>query len=374
MKKILIFFAGAFLVASCAKEAALTPTTPVNYFARTSTPDMDEVDELIYQIWVKYQIGIVYDSVIGFEGNGHFDPEGNPIGREIIVSPRRTINTSTEKNTSILYTTKQVVDSLDTSSDDAIVAANKREFLPLLQYLDQKLLPMVKGCEFMNFPTGIYLVETLTQNSIPKSALRTMDCICMARAAFNPSNPATIMGDFLSAAFTTSLDPLLGTYYGIVEKSTNAGSNSWTPDRSLPKTLGSIISTFGTSPSGNTGTSTDWKDKDKAPSIYGYLSAVNSSQLLTASNGNGATTTGTVVLPMKTVEFSLFMELVFTYSVDDFKNQLSYFSRYTGRPDTRLTEIPQVNFSYYPKVVERFEELRRVLKSIDFDPDAFINQ
>ena len=66
MKKLIyILLLGVF--AACSKEDTLTPSEVKNWYVITPTENMDEVDEMIYNLYEKYDKAIFYKDTIGSE-------------------------------------------------------------------------------------------------------------------------------------------------------------------------------------------------------------------------------------------------------------------------------------------------------------------
>ena len=77
MKKLIyILLLGVF--AACSKEDTLTPSEVKNWYVITPTENMDEVDEMIYNLYEKYDKAIFYKDTIGSEDRGWKDENGNP--------------------------------------------------------------------------------------------------------------------------------------------------------------------------------------------------------------------------------------------------------------------------------------------------------
>lgn len=67
-KLIYILLIGVFI--ACSEEETLTPMEVKNWYVITPTENMDEVDDMIYRLYEKYDLAVFYKDTIGMEDRG----------------------------------------------------------------------------------------------------------------------------------------------------------------------------------------------------------------------------------------------------------------------------------------------------------------
>ena len=132
-KLIYILIIGVFI--ACSKEDSLTPSEVKNWYVITPTENMDEVDDMIYQLYEKYDIAVFYKDTIGSEDRGWKDENGNP---KLYYEVLRLDYDMTEE---VSITNKITFNKVNVSDPES-----KATMLPLLELMNEKLLAWIDGC------------------------------------------------------------------------------------------------------------------------------------------------------------------------------------------------------------------------------------
>ncbi|MFR5659149.1 MAG: hypothetical protein ACLUDU_14775 [Butyricimonas faecihominis] len=129
-KLIYILLIGVFI--ACSEEETLTPMEVKNWYVITPTENMDEVDDMIYRLYEKYDLAIFYKDTIGMEDRGWKDENGDP---KFYYEVLRLDYDMTEIAN---IQTKITFNKVDVTNPES-----KAAMMPLLKLLNEKLLAWI---------------------------------------------------------------------------------------------------------------------------------------------------------------------------------------------------------------------------------------
>lgn len=207
MKKLYFYlFALVVLVTACAKEDSLTPDPIKNWFAITEKDNMDVVDQKIYDIYQEYGIGIFYSDTLGYEDRGRRDSLGNVVYYYEVLDPTYDI-TESKVTTDITWS------RVDVSTSEA-----KMKLLPLLEFMEENVLPFVKKAN-ANIPVILITNELVKgRNSYP--VYRGFNFLSVSLGLFDPESKdvlRTYKFEFIAQSCAKKIESQLENYYTITE-------------------------------------------------------------------------------------------------------------------------------------------------------------
>ena len=213
MKKLIyILLLGVF--AACSKEDTLTPSEVKNWYVITPTENMDEVDEMIYNLYEKYDKAIFYKDTIGSEDRGWKDENGNP---KLYYEVLRLDYDMTEASN---IQTKITYNSVDVSTPES-----KSAILPLLELMDKKLLAWIDGANV--FIPAILIVQDMERAKKTLYVHRGFGVLGFALNGYDqPSADSLFQRTFLHEVCYGALQESLSTFQTIVTDAFESGTSA----------------------------------------------------------------------------------------------------------------------------------------------------
>lgn len=158
------------MLASCKKEDDLTGTSVTNWFERLSPTNTGavshQIDQKIYDIWSEYNFGVLYDTIVGFEGSGRFIGD-QEIGNQIIISPLQ----NTEMSGRITNMRCPLVNLSTQAGYDAKASgetvSDGEAMVNMLTFIENVIAPFVVTNN-VNLP-GLLIVKDLYKVNFPES-------------------------------------------------------------------------------------------------------------------------------------------------------------------------------------------------------------
>lgn len=370
MKKLILLYTMIlFLFGACSDEDTLTPTGIKNWFEIVEKENMDVVDQKIYDIYKKFGVGIFYNDTLGREDRGRRDSVGN------VMYYYEVLNLSFDMTGSMgsVIWTRVDVSSLE----------NKKQLLPLLDFLDATLLPFAKESN-ISIP-AVMITATYRVANNDRNVYRGFNYLGISMANFSedPDDKRTYLADFISQTSASKIENSLDEYYAIAE----AEFKHLTPtpwniqytghSRTLcPEFFNWVnpmycLETYDEEYPA-------WKEEKEK-----YDAMIEAGEELTAEEQTAYSTatwwvgeyedakaneeevrinydlycpeahgiielTGYYMVPSKAGDLASYMSAVFTYSVEEFR----------------------VLYAKFPLVIERFVLLREILEEAGFDVDG----
>ena len=204
MKKLILLYSMMlFLFGACSDEDNLTPTEIKNWFEIVEKENMDVVDQKIYDIYKKFGVGIFYNDTLGMEDRGRRDSVGN------IIYYYEVLNLS--------FDMTGTMGSVIWTPVDATSLENKKQLLPLLDFLDATLLPFAKESN-IRIP-AVMITETYRVANNDKNVYRGFNYLGISMANFSedPDDKRTYLADFISQTSASKIENSLDEYYAIAE-------------------------------------------------------------------------------------------------------------------------------------------------------------
>ena len=164
-KLIYILLIGVFI--ACSGEETLTPMEVKNWYVITPTENMDEVDDMIYRLYEKYDLAIFYKDTIGMEDRGWKDENGDP---KFYYEVLRLDYDMTEIAN---IQTKITFNKVDVTNPES-----KAAMMPLLKLLNEKLLAWIDGVDV--FIPAILIVQDMEKGTNPMYDYRVFWVLCFA--------------------------------------------------------------------------------------------------------------------------------------------------------------------------------------------------
>ena len=201
-KLIYILIIGVFI--ACSKEDSLTPSEVKNWYVITPTENMDEVDDMIYQLYEKYDIAVFYKDTIGSEDRGWKDENGNP---KLYYEVLRLDYDMTEE---VSITNKITFNKVNVSDPES-----KATMLPLLDLMNEKLLAWIDGVDV--FVPAILIVQDMVRGATPMYVYRGFGVLGFAMNGYEQSNPDSLFQrEFLHEICYGALQESLSSFQTIV--------------------------------------------------------------------------------------------------------------------------------------------------------------
>lgn len=212
MKKLIyILLLGVF--AACSKEDSLTPTVVKNWYVITPTENMDEVDEIIYNLYEKYGKAVFYKDTIGSEDRGWKDENGDPKFYYEVLRLDYDMTEASNIQTKISY-----------NLVDVSIPENKTALLPLLKMLDEKLLAWIDGANV--FIPAILVVNDMERSKTPLYVYRGFGVLAFALNGFEqPNADSLFQRTFLHEVCYSALQETLSTFHSIVTDAFESGTS-----------------------------------------------------------------------------------------------------------------------------------------------------
>ena len=212
MKKLIyILLLGVFL--SCSKEDTLTPSKVKNWYVITPTENMDEVDEMIYNLYVKYDKAVFYRDTIGSEDRGWKDENGEPKLYYEVLRLDYDMTESSNIQTQITY------DLVDVATPES-----KKAMLPLLELMDEKLLTWIDGVNV--FIPGILIVQDMERAKKNLYVHRGFGVLGFALNGYNqPNADSLFQRTFLHEVCYEALQESLSAFQTIVTDAFESGTS-----------------------------------------------------------------------------------------------------------------------------------------------------
>lgn len=205
MRKLIYILLLGVLVA-CAKEDSLTPSEVKNWYVITPTENMDEVDDMIYRLYEKYNLAIFYKDTIGSEDRGWKDENGDT---KLYYEVLRLDYDMTEIANVQTKVTYNKVDATDPES--------KAAMLPLLELMDEKLLSWIDGVNV--FIPAILIVQDMVKAKSPMYVYRGFGVLGFALNGYEQSNPDSLFQrTFLHEICYGALQNSLTSFQSVVTK------------------------------------------------------------------------------------------------------------------------------------------------------------
>lgn len=204
MKRLILLYSMMLcLLGACSDEDNLAPTEIKNWFEIVEKENMDVVDQKIYDIYKKFEVGVFYNDTLGKEDRGRRDSVGN------IIYYYEVLNLSFDMTGSM---GSVIWDPVDVST-----AEGKEKLLPLLDFLDVTLLPFAKDAG-ISIP-AVMITETYNIANNNKNVYRGFNYLGISMANFSedPEAKRTYLADFISQTAAKKIDGSLDEYYAIVE-------------------------------------------------------------------------------------------------------------------------------------------------------------
>ena len=205
----------ATLFAGCKKEDSLKPTEVRNWFEIIPTENMDAVDQKIYDIWQEYGIGVFYNDVLGYEDRGQVDENGDPVYYYEILKPGYDLTSSANAASWVLLNFQD--------------PEQKARILPMLELLENELLPIIKNST-INIP-AVMITETMTVGGSAMNVYRGFSYMALSAQAFTgtPEVANQYRLDFVNQACAGTIGKYLDAFYEVPEKLLGR-SDIWTTE------------------------------------------------------------------------------------------------------------------------------------------------
>lgn len=212
MKKLIyILLLGVF--AACSEEDTLTPTEVKNWYVITPTENMDEVDEMIYNLYEKYGKAVFYKDTIGSEDRGWKDENGDP---KLYYEVLRLDYDMTEV---LNIQTRITYNPVDVSTPES-----KAAMMPLLKLMDEKLLAWIDGANV--FVPAILVVQDMERSKKPLYVYRGFGVLGFALNGYEqPSADSLFQRIFLHEVCYSALQESLSSFHTIVTDAFESGTS-----------------------------------------------------------------------------------------------------------------------------------------------------
>ncbi|MCQ4872969.1 hypothetical protein [Butyricimonas paravirosa] len=212
MKRLIyILLLGVF--AACSEEDTLTPTEVKNWYVITPTENMDEVDEMIYNLYEKYGKAVFYRDTIGSEDRGWKDENGDP---KLYYEVLRLDYDMTEV---LNIQTRITYNPVDVSTPES-----KAAMMPLLKLLDEKLLAWIDGANV--FVPAILVVQDMERSKKPLYVYRGFGVLGFALNGYEqPSADSLFQRIFLHEVCYSALQESLSSFHTIVTDAFESGTS-----------------------------------------------------------------------------------------------------------------------------------------------------
>lgn len=212
--KRLIYILLLGVVVACSKEDALTPTEVKNWYVIVPTENMDEVDEMIYNLYEKYGKAIFYKDTIGSEDRGWKDENGDP---KLYYEVLRLGYDMTEE---VNIQTRITYNLVDVSAPE-----NKAAMLPLLKLMDEKLLAWIDGANV--FVPAILVVNDMVRSKKPLYVYRGFGVLGFALNGFEePNADSLFQRTFLHEVCYGALQETLSAFHTVVTDALEGGTSA----------------------------------------------------------------------------------------------------------------------------------------------------
>ena len=203
-KLIYILLIGVFI--ACSGEETLTPMEVKNWYVITPTENMDEVDDMIYRLYEKYDLAIFYKDTIGMEDRGWKDENGDP---KFYYEVLRLDYDMTEIAN---IQTKITFNKVDVTNPES-----KAAMMPLLKLLNEKLLAGIDGVDV--FIPAILIVQDMEKGTKPMYVYRGFGVLGFALNGYEQSNPDSLFQRaFLHEICYGALQDSLSSFQSVVTK------------------------------------------------------------------------------------------------------------------------------------------------------------
>ncbi len=315
MKTIILFGIGLLVMTACAKEEALVPSEIKNRYEIKEKSDMDAIDQKIYDIWKTYEIGVWYTDTLGYEDSGRKNPvTGEPIYVYDTIGIIHDIGIVSGL-VDIAWT------RVDVSTSD-----KKSKLLPLLNFLDEKLLKFVEESH-INIP-AIFITQNFTKGTGLKAAkkkvYRGFDYLIVTLEDFNEANKNGYWAEFIAQAGAKKIENYLTEYY-LTTEAAIAAVTTYTP---WGTRYAQMISGYnGTNPA-------------QDPKNYGFLGLIG-----TGSAAN-------LMAPNKSEDLNMYLLALL---------------------NNTMTQL-EAQYAAYPLVIKRFKQLKEILLNNAIDIDELKQQ
>lgn len=212
MKRLIyILLLGVF--AACSEEDTLTPTEVKNWYVITPTENMDEVDEMIYNLYEKYGKAVFYRDTIGSEDRGWKDENGDP---KLYYEVLRLDYDMTEV---LNIQTRITYNPVDVSTPES-----KAAMMPLLKLMDEKLLAWIDGANV--FVPAILVVQDMERSKKPLYVYRGFGVLGFALNGYEqPSADSLFQRIFLHEVCYSALQESLSSFHTIVTDAFESGTS-----------------------------------------------------------------------------------------------------------------------------------------------------
>ena len=223
MRTFIYVFIVISVLFACTKEDSLVSSEVKEWYVITPSENMDEVDEMIYELYQKYDLAVFYEDTIGSEDRGWKDENGDPkLYYEVL---RLDYDMTVDKN--------DVGKKITYEKIDISILENKKAILPLLKLMDEKLFVWLQGVDI--FIPAILVVQHMEKKNKPMYAYRGFGLLAFAIDGYDKLKADSIyQREFLHEVSYSALQDSLVTFYAMVSsalENTSAGiltkNNCW---------------------------------------------------------------------------------------------------------------------------------------------------
>ncbi|MDD2424979.1 MAG: hypothetical protein PHP30_03840 [Bacteroidales bacterium] len=167
---------------------------------------MDVVDQKIYDIWEKFEIGIFYSDTLGWEDRGRVDESGNPIYYYEVLDPNYDMTSSASYSNKVTWTLI-----------DADNPQEKATLMPLLEYLNSTLLAFIKDAD-VHIP-AIMVARKIKRGSTERKVYRGFNYLALNLSQYNDDmeGRTVFRSEFISQTCAKKIESLAGEFRRITE-------------------------------------------------------------------------------------------------------------------------------------------------------------